>query len=134
MGGLGIIRAWGLLRPWTPCLSRREEYLSILEQNELLKTCIIFGGKCQNTPDLQRVKPGWVGSRADNLVSILLCTGDTDVCAKSSGTGVQDAACPAQLVWGLRLGGTDVRVRFGLFTWRNVLQIHPSKPVSHHYS
>lgn len=114
-------------------LSVKEREISILELNELLKTYIIFGGKCQNNPDLQRGQPGWVGSWADNLASILLCTGDTDVCAKSSGTGGKGAACLAELVSGLRLGGTDERMCC-LFTWRNVLQIHPSKPVSHHYS
>lgn len=85
MGDLGIM---SLGPPGAfDSLSVKEREIPILEQNELLKTCIIFGGKCQNTADLQRGKPGWVGRWADNLVSILLCTGDTDVCTHSSGTG-----------------------------------------------
>lgn len=44
-----------------PCLSRERE-IAVLEQNELLKTCISFGGKCQNTLNPQSGRPGWMGS------------------------------------------------------------------------
>lgn len=74
------------LRRLEPCQPRERE-IATLEQNEHLKKCINFGGKCQNTSNLQRGRSGWMGSQADNLANTLLRAGDTNGCTLGLGTG-----------------------------------------------